>query len=175
MGSGIDDGLGRTNIDKATGIRYGVIPASRLEYWYDEAEADYGDPTCPECGCDAVDSDDESVPEEHRGEDDYYCSNCEETHRSDESFPDTPQGYVFEDEEYTAHQGGDDSDVFVIKSPYYTRAQYCSPCAPGACYLLNPDHEGDRAYCFGHDAFEGGHAPYPVFSVETGEEILPPS
>ena len=51
MRAGIDYGRGRTNVDVETGIRYGVIPANAMgQPWYDEAEAHYGEPTCPECG-----------------------------------------------------------------------------------------------------------------------------
>lgn len=99
-----------------------------------------------------------------------------------------------------------DGDIFISKSKFFTYAQFCSPCAPGACYLLNPlEHEeftvtendviegnnvhpdtnerlpvgtysakpsnDNRAYCFGHDWFEDGVAPYPVYSVETGELV----
>lgn len=31
-----------------------------------------------------------------------------------------------------------DNDAFIIKSPYYTYAQFCSPCVPGAGNLDNP-------------------------------------
>ncbi len=75
--------------------------------------------------------------------------------------------------EYKATQSGDDSDIFILKSPYYTRAQFCSPCAPGACYLTNPCEDGERAYCFGHDWFDDGKAPYPVFLVADDSEVLP--
>jgi len=29
----------------------------------------------------------------------------------------------------------------------------------------------NACYCFGHDWFEDGKAPYPVYSVETGELV----
>jgi hypothetical protein len=83
-------------------------------------------------------------------------------------------------------------DVVVLKSPYFTYAQFCSPCVPGACNLDSPlvtppdgvcggdGFERDwqklrdnRAYCLGHDFFEDGRAPYPVYSVATGELIAP--
>ena len=32
---GIDYGLGQSNIDKETGIRFGVIPAHEAPCWYD--------------------------------------------------------------------------------------------------------------------------------------------
>ena len=33
--------------------------------------------------------------------------------------------------------------------------------------------DGVRAFCFGHDWFEEGKAPYPVFSVATGKRVRP--
>ena len=83
-----------------------------------------------------------------------------------------PYSYDYEGDGYIANQS-DDNDIFITKSPYYTYAQYCSPCAPGACYLLNPCKDGERAYCFGHDWFEDGKAPYPVFDVKTGHVVNP--
>lgn len=61
---GIDYGLGTTNIDLETGIRYGVISQNEvLQAWADDAEADYGDPTCGHCGNPASDSNDEKDSE----------------------------------------------------------------------------------------------------------------
>jgi hypothetical protein len=87
------------------------------------------------------------------------------------------------------------SDVCVLKSPYFTYAQFCSPCVPGACNLDNPfeglavpsgrhasfaeDYGAEaeaagfaRCYCLGHDMFEGEKAPYEVFSVATGKRVV---
>ncbi len=64
-----------------------------------------------------------------------------------------------------------DSDLIIIKSAYYTFAQYCSPCVPGAGNLDHPTPEGCKCYCLGSDWFDNAKAPYPVFSVETGKEI----
>ncbi len=65
-------------------------------------------------------------------------------------------------------------DLWVLESPYFTYAQFCSPCAPGACYLLNaletPD-ENNRAYCLWSDWFDDGKAPYVVYSVATGQIV----
>ena len=53
---GIDYGLGQLNVDRSSGIRFGVIPQNELgESWFDSAEAHYGDPHCPKCGNSAVD------------------------------------------------------------------------------------------------------------------------
>jgi len=73
---------------------------------------------------------------------------------------------------YVLLQSAEDSDIWVFKSPFYTIAGFCSPCAPGAVYLTDPSPDA-KGYCLGPDWFESGRAPYKVFSVETGKEILP--
>lgn len=184
MGKGIDYGLGQTNVDKATGIRYGVINQHEvLQAWADSSEADYGPPTCGKCGNEAVLVSDPSVPDldelvgtdsewddEDGGE--YACLNCERTFDGDDAYGDEPFGFNLDDGEYKA-TSGQDGDIFILSSPYFTRAAFCSPCAPGACYLMSADEDGERAYCFGHDWFEDNVAPYPVYSVATGELVNP--
>ena len=81
-----------------------------------------------------------------------------------------PLFYIFSDEEYSA-TCGDDGDIFIYKSPFYTLCRFCSPCAPGAGYLMSPDDNGIKAYCFGHDWFEDEQAPYKVYDVKTGMEV----
>lgn len=182
---GIDYGLGRTNVSD-TGIRFGVIQANHVgESWYDSSEPDYGEPTCPKCGNPALTidkasetlNDDLDTWDHAKYEcDDYACLSCKYIFGSESAFGDEPRAHVLDDGEYKAQQGGDDHDIFILKSPYFTYAQFCSPCAPGACYLENPiddKDENNRAYCFGHDWFEDGKAPYPVYSVATGELIQP--
>jgi hypothetical protein len=85
-------------------------------------------------------------------------------------------GFVYTDDGYSLHQGVEEFDLWVLKSPYFTYAQFCSPCAPGACYLLNwlgqsSYNDNNKAYCLGHDWFENGVAPYPIYDVVTGKEI----
>lgn len=74
------------------------------------------------------------------------------------------------------------SDVMVLKSKFFTYAQFCSPCVLGACNLDSPlsvepltekVRESNRCYCLGHDYFDNGIAPYPVYFVETGELVMP--
>lgn len=79
------------------------------------------------------------------------------------------------------------SDVFVLASPYFTYAQFCSPCVPGACNLDSPlgmeekptdchlAPADNRCYCLGHDWFDGGKAPYLVYCVATGQIVQPDS
>jgi hypothetical protein len=173
---GIDYGMGTTNIDTETGIRFGVIPQHDcLQAWADSSEPVYA---CEECD-DWDDELDECID---------AVLGCE------------PIGYTYEEDGYKL-TGCEDGDIFVEKSPYFTYAQFCSPCAPGACHLRNPldvtedEHKyamllvktnvrppkpnpllNNRCYCLGHDWFydtETGHAPYNVYSVETGELINP--
>lgn len=186
---GIDYGLGRTNINKDTGIRYGVISQRTVgEAWYERAEADYGKPTCPKCGNDVAIVLD--LTEEQKDWDaaehecaDYACPSCKYLFGSESAFGDEPLGWSFDDSEYTLTDCLD-SDVFVLKSPYYTFAQFCSPCVPGAINLDHPMPSLDEAcktgeacgikgYCLGHDWFEEGKAPYTVYSVADDSVVLP--
>jgi hypothetical protein len=183
---GIDYGKGLTNIDQETGIRYGVINQGEvLQAWADSSEPDYGPPTCGHCG--------EELPEEYADMDDReetHCPKCEEIILGTEDmYPESPIAYTYEADGYIC-QAGDDGDIFVIKSPFYTYAQFCSPCAPGAGYLMDwykldntlkeldlidqiKKHSDEykqaaenagyiRAYCFGHGWYE---------EVETGKII----
>jgi hypothetical protein len=181
MSRGIDYGRGQTNIDLQNGIRFGVISQNAvLQAWADSSEGDYGEAHCPKCGNEAIAIDDERVPDLDDGAEDwedngrdYACASCKYTFDSDEAFSDEPLGFVLDDDEYKA-TAGDDGDIFILRSPYYTRAQFCSPCAPGACYLENPCDDGERAYCFSHDWFDDGRAPYPVYRV-SDDSLVPPA
>jgi len=167
------------NRDVQTGIRYGVISANEVcQAWYDSAEADYGEPHCPKCGDEVKAARGLYERYEHAkyGCDDYVCHKCKYVFDNQDAFGESPNAWTLDDGEYKAEQGGEDRDIFVIRSPYFTYAQFCSPCAPGAVYLLNPctpESCAPRGYCFGPEWFEGGVAPYPVYEVETGELITP--
>lgn len=182
MSHGIDYGLGTTNRDPQSGIRYGVIPMNAISCWaWESMEAEYGDPQCPDCESPVADYDDDAHGEydgshgyrKHRCCD-YACDSCKRVYDSDEVFPEEPCGHTISDPDYSGVIHGGDSDLFVTCSPYYTHARFCSPCAPGACYLLNPtDKSGPRCYCLGHDWFDKGKAPYPVFRVSDGTLVKP--
>lgn len=173
MSGGIDYGRGLVNIDRETGIRYGVISQHNVAHWIlDEAENIYPDKaevTCPEC-------EHAFETESTSGSDQQECPECEHMfyeHWLDEM---DPIGLAFSDLErdgYSVEYSETLCCLFVVKSPFFTRGVFCSPCAPGAVDLDNPDDDGERGYCFGHDCFEDGKAPYRVWSVETGEEVLP--
>ena len=193
MNPGIDYGLGSTNIDHESGIRYGVISQHVVgERWYEDSEPEYGNPTCPDCGTDINGI---PTPADEEDPSDYYCDVCDAPVDSDCAFGDEPLGYSYVGEGYTLADCLD-SDIMVLKSPYYTYAQFCSPCVPGAGNLEHPldgdckhltckrdrrehglqvcaDVLPNKCYCLGHDWFEEGKAPYPVYSLETGELVEP--
>jgi len=84
--------------------------------------------------------------------------------------------YLYEKDGYVL-QVASDGDIFVCKSPYFTYAQFCSPCAPGACYLRNPleePNEANKCYCLSGEWFSDDEPmPYPVYSIETGKLVQP--
>ena len=109
----------------------------------------------------------------------YPCNHCEEAQKSEEErecgWCEAIAFKLDDDDGYVAEQSGDDTDIFIVKSPYFTYAKFCSPCAPGAGDLRSKatEKDGVKIYCFGHDFFEEGKAPYPVYSVETGKLVEP--
>jgi predicted RNA-binding Zn-ribbon protein involved in translation (DUF1610 family) len=164
---GIDYGRGLTNIDLKTGIHYGVIQHNEIgNMWYEAAEALYVY-HCPHCG-----------KELKKGIQQKKCGSCRREIDPENNFDDCVEivSYFVKNKNLVAEQMADNEDIFVIKAKYYTYAKFCSPCAPGACYLndsIQDDPDAPKAYCFNHNWFEGGKAPYRVYSVKTGKEVLP--
>jgi len=155
---GIDYGLGKTNIDFETGIRYGVIPANDVDLWSESSDSEYL-VSCPQCGYDRIDDFDLDT-------DRVVCPECDFMGESEDWIASLPTIETYKEDGYLCFQHGDDPDIFIEKSPYKTRADFCSPCAPGAVHLRNAHANGDAwGYCFGHDWFESGVAPYTVYSV----------
>jgi len=162
---GIDYGMGQTNVDHENGIRYGVIPVNDVvQAWADSSEADYG---CEECESKLeFEAEQAELPEDEREEFDTSECICDE-----------PRAFVLDDGEYLASQGGDDSDIFILKSPYYTYAAFCSPCAPGAGHLRNllSPEDGVKTYCFGDDWFDDEiPCPYTVYRVVDDAVVYQP-
>ena len=166
MAKGIDYGRGMTNIDRKTGIRFGVLPQSAvLQSWADSSEGVYLEIPdnvceCETCGASGTISDGYDVCE---------CEDCEGTGEvtiEGESFDDEPIGFVYRGGGIFAHCG-ECSDIFIEKSPFYTLAPFCSPSAPGACYLVDACEDGAPAYCLPSDWFdEDSPCPYPVWRVD---------
>jgi hypothetical protein len=176
---GINYGTEFSNMDVLAGIRFGVIPHGHVgAAWYDDAEAHYGDPSCPECDSAYLADFDPEKHDGYRYEDrsgcaDFACENCEIIIDNEQAYPEEPLSWFYNEDGYAMEQL-DEVDIFISKSPFFTYAQFCSPCAPGACYLPSPlDHKADdnKCYCLGPEWFEGEKAPYPVFNVMTGKRI----
>lgn len=168
--AGIDYGHGATNVDHKTGIRYGVIPANHVIGYLDNADPVYGKPACPRCG---------NPVRQATREKDVHCKECKEYFWDYECYPESPLGYRYARNGIIAESSYDNNDIFIVKSPYFTYAQYCSPCAPGACYLLSPlidSPMGNKCYCFPPDMFyDGEECPYPVYHVKTGKLVWTPA
>lgn len=131
--AGIDYGHGKTNIDTATGIRYGVISLNTVMSEYlNDFESIY-----PEI---------DRTPDSDADHDDGYDI-------EPSLFRYTREGLVLE-------YSPDSSFVWVFSSPYVTETKFCSPCVPGAGDLDNPINGGVLTYCLPDDWFESGKAPY---------------
>jgi hypothetical protein len=171
--TGIDYGLGQSNVDNKTGIRYGVISQHSVNPdALGDMEPEYGEPHCPKCGREIPSTDATSDAEWNDGKD-YGCEDCQECFWSDECFPDEALGMSYDADGYKLTDCLD-SDIFVLASPYFTYAQFCSPCVPGAGNLDTPMPEGEGAKCYalGPDWFDDDNpCPYPVYSVATGELV----
>jgi hypothetical protein len=155
----------KPNIDPITGIHFGVIPPHETQ-WYEAAKPFYP-AACPHCGSWELEEQEENPSL-------LFCESCHAVIPEGDQFPLEPTQFVYEEEGYFLSQSADDHDIFVCKAPYYTLTQPCSACAPNAGYLPQASLKGSlRAFCLGHDFFESGQAPYPVFLVETGEEVKP--
>lgn len=189
MSAGIDYGMGRTNINHATGIRFGVISQNDiLQAWADSSEGYYGEPTCPRCGRQADKPEEfgesfaDGRPNDYTDEpyetDDFVCVECKHFFGSESAFGDEALGFTYAEDGYKA-ESCLDSDVMILESPFYTYAPFCSPCVPGAGNLNAIQttridaKSGVKTYCFGHDWFEDGKAPYRVFNVADDTEVMP--
>ena len=183
MGKGIDYGMGMANICKKTGNRFGVIPQSAiLQAWCDSSEPVYPEPESTSCECETCGGsgniDDSDTIAETGGREGYNSSECPDCDGSgmieEEDCCDEPIGFVYRGEGIFAHCG-ECGDIFIESSPFFTLARFCSPCAPGAGYLLSPDSDGAPTFCFPSDWFDSDSpCPYPIWRVDTCELIYVP-
>jgi hypothetical protein len=160
---GIDYGAGKTNIDTENNIRYGVINVNEVVQDFYDSATPIDSNACPYCG--NTPKSGNNIHEMKR------CPSCYHALEENDFWDNEPIGWKINDGEYIAEISSDDTDIFILKSPYFTYCQYCSPCAPGAGYIMNTVKNGVKTYCFGHDFFDDEKAPYPVYSVETWELI----
>jgi len=178
MARGIDySGPGATcNRDPDTGIRYAIIPIHNLgEGAHDEFEAVYV-ARCPHCAHELPDDTHFTTRSVKRPGGSIGnvqatdCPACGKLIREDDQYGDEADAQVCDDGMYKAHLDSS-QDVWFTKSPYFTRAAFCSPCAPGACYLNSPCDDGERCFCPGPEWFDDEKAPFPIYSVATGERV----
>jgi hypothetical protein len=173
MSAGIDYGMGQSNVDKETGIRYGVIHQNKISCFarddmYQDGE-DVEFESFKEAVKDSLKRAIENALEEHGLE------SCNDSEEFAENIVDSLE---FDTYEQTAdcqrvHYEKDgyeidslsDGDMFITKSEFYTLCKFCSPCAPGAGSLSCPDEDGIKAYCLAKDWFDDEVAPYPVYRV----------
>jgi hypothetical protein len=168
--------LGRivlTNQDDK-GIHYGCIPASALrdhaQTFYDEA-TDTRYAGIVEEIAEAVNGLSDYVDEETRAEMKELAEN-----NFNEAYESEGAPLELNRDDVLIMQGnGDDPDIFVIKSLYYCYAPPCSPCAPGAGYLLDADKEEEerqhpyQTYCLDASWFEEGKCPYKYYKFGDDE------
>ena len=131
----IDYGMGAINIDKDTGIRYGVISQHSISgEALSDFESYYGNATCPQCGTILKEFDEDHhydySDSDRRGCScaDFACETCEvffDDTMSEYFYPDEPLSWYLEDSEYSA-EFCLDSDIIIVKSPYFTYGQYCA-------------------------------------------------
>lgn len=175
--SGIDYGMGQTNIDKETGIRYGVINANTLSgHAWETIQSDGTDLDYAE----AV----ENVKSELSRAIASVLQDYSATFDAD-----SLAGDIVEDLDFNLESSGDvtrylydrdgetftvcsDGDIMVTKSPYFTLCAFCSPCAPGAGYLSSDGNV--KAYCLGPHWFDSDNPmPYVCYRVSDGSRVEP--
>lgn len=151
---GIDYGRGMVNIDRETGIRFGIIPMNLVDMEL-VAEFEYEDQlACPKCG-----------KEIEGSVEDLVCPHCGYVAAFDEEFfVDNSDGPSFYNKDGYELMLASDGDIWVTKSPWKAKAGFCSPCAPGAVYLT--DRADDAyGYALGSEWFEGDKPPYKLEKV----------
>jgi hypothetical protein len=172
--SGIDYGRGKTNIDTETSIRYGVINSNKLSsYAWDEIMLTGMDTDYEEAMLELKQSLASAVKSVLQD----YCTNFDQDEIADEIVDGLDIDYEstgdcrrfhYETSKVTFDTCSD-GDIFVTKSEFYALCQFCSPCAPGAGWLVDPGTV--RAYCLGPDWFDEGKMPYKCFRVSDDSEV----
>lgn len=163
-------GCKTTNRNPETGIRYGIISDDiMMDTLLDIAEFIYAC-TCPHCGNELPEGW-ETDPK--TGKDTRNCPACSENIADGYEWSEYPIDRVF-DEDGVKGRVSDLGEAWCFESPYYTRACFASPCAPGAVVLSEPHPDGPKAYCFPHDWYDSEVAPYPVYQVSDDTEVVAP-
>ena len=168
--AGIDYGLGQSNIDNETGIRYGIISRHSLAEWFeDELEPVYI-ARCPECGSENIE---ETLDHE---DNDNQCEDCNAGFSEDETIGDEPDYWQLRNNQdgIECHLTMDGTELFVTKSPVCITAQFCSPCVPGAGNLDRPCESGPLTYALPLDWLRDDNPAYcqwDLISAETRKAV----
>lgn len=161
---GIDYSLGKANYDIETGISYGLIDVRSLTEWIWEYIMPVYLPYCPHCY--------NELPISF--EDDTECPDCKVLIEDGQQYSDfaEPSYLEYKNDEYHLYMSSDSQEVWIFKSPYFTYAQYCSPCMPGAGNLDVPMDErgqleqlGAKTYCLDKTWFNDEMLPYPINTI----------
>jgi len=161
---GINYGYGLTNRSIETGICYGVISANSISgEALNEFECNY-QAFCPHCTSELSDEQIDLVDELNA------CPICQESIDStDDLYGDEPSSQTYEQDGYSLEYSADSNNIWVFKSPYIIKAQYCSPCYPGAGNLDTPCDNGPDTYALGLDWFDSEYVPAPYSQEDISE------
>ncbi len=124
---------------------------------------DYGKPHCPKCG--------QEVSIDDLGQYEFYCDQCNSGFRAEDVYPNKPISFHYDRDGYFLINHLD-KHILVLRSNFYTFAQLYGSPVVGAGNLESPVAEGVKTYCLGHEWFEGGIAPYPVYQVADDGQIV---
>jgi hypothetical protein len=170
------------NIDRDSGIHYGVIGQNELSSWaLDDVYQNGTDMVYEEERARVIDELKDAIKEvldnnyiDMSDEDiiDNIEPFLEEWNQNYENYGDNTS-YDYESDGFHI-QLLSDGDIFVLKSPFYTYCNYCSPCAPNAGCLTSPNsRDGVKTYCLGDDWFDD-KVEYSEYVKENGEKVIIP-
>ena len=178
-----------TNTDPDTGIRYGAISQNSLDLdaindWYDN---------------DAVYDDQLKELREKINDLFEFIGFIGDEKKADlrdeieqifnDNYNNDEPAFYFEDKEYKAEYSHSLNCWIILKSPYYTYCEQCSPCVPNAGNLDNPIDKdmfeanliggnymiGVIAYCLPVEFFDDEYhkIPYRYYRVDGDQEVQP--
>lgn len=172
---------GITNMNPETGIHFGAISLNSLSGdSVGEAESIYPEEVEIDCENESCRTS-FNVPLSSSGES-VTCPQCRHTWELSPYEFDCiePIGLdlTANDSDYTTEYSESLNCFFVTKSPFYTFARACSPCAPNAGDLDSPCDSGNglKTYCLGYDFFdEYSPCPYVCYMVKDESRVDPPT